>query len=483
VALSDTVTVPGQARLVLVGGSFGSGSQVVIDGDVGTTGEAFSSIAAIGTSNAGAVQYNGLSNTITTISDLSIRGQDGANLLLGKSAADLVISGNSISIDLTNVPNSGTGLPTYFWKDSRDLSFLADRSPVPNVSTQAFTNLPGSSNIVLVGDNDLDRRLAASPGTTLIDASQSIAHIGTGATTVSYDWIFLGGPTTPTTSGEDTPTLSFRATQGGVYTFELVVTVRDASGQPVVSANTDAFGRQRVIVTIEVIEAPPVASAGPDRVVVGLTTPMDGSGCFDPNGGGIAFNWSGVTTNGQTLPVSAFSPSPFVRSPTFQPGAPGTFTVTVTVYKTSTNQSAADSAQITLSDPSNQVPTADAGLDQVSRVNVLVTLDGSQSRDPEGASLFYRWTIVSAASATVLSDPSGPNPTFTPQVPGAYTFELVVDDGVTAGAPDRVTVRRPSRRRDRARRRSRPPAWPPSPTGRRGARSATRRRRRSSGAP
>jgi hypothetical protein len=86
-------------------------------------------------------------------------------------------------------------------------------------------------------------------------------------------------------------------------------------------------------------------------------------------------------------------------------------------------------------------PLADAGADQSVSVGDTVTLDGSQS-DPHAGPLTYQWSFVSrpAGSAAVLSDASAVNPTFSADLAGTYTVQLIVNDGYADSQPATVTV-------------------------------------------
>lgn len=89
-------------------------------------------------------------------------------------------------------------------------------------------------------------------------------------------------------------------------------------------------------------------------------------------------------------------------------------------------------------------PVAEAGPAQSVHAGSPVILDGSGSRDPGGnVPLTYRWTIASApaGSTAVLSGDTAVSPTFTPDVPGDYVFQLVVTNrfGI-ASLPDTVTI-------------------------------------------
>ena len=88
----------------------------------------------------------------------------------------------------------------------------------------------------------------------------------------------------------------------------------------------------------------------------------------------------------------------------------------------------------------NQTPVAQASRDQTVLPNTLVTLDGSDSYDYEGA-LTYAWTPVGGPEAVTLSSSTIASPTFTPTKLGSYLFNLVVTDanGV-ASAPIVVRV-------------------------------------------
>jgi hypothetical protein len=71
-----------------------------------------------------------------------------------------------------------------------------------------------------------------------------------------------------------------------------------------------------------------------------------------------------------------------------------------------------------------------------------VTLDGTGSSDPAGATLTYAWTQT-AGPAVTLSSSTAAQPTFTaPSVATttALTFSLVVQNATTASAPSTVTV-------------------------------------------
>jgi hypothetical protein len=88
------------------------------------------------------------------------------------------------------------------------------------------------------------------------------------------------------------------------------------------------------------------------------------------------------------------------------------------------------------------LPIAKAGADQYVASAATVTLDGSQSYDPNGTALTYSWKfdLTPAGSSAVLSDATAVNPTFRADRPGLYQVYLVVSNGSLASNPDSVDI-------------------------------------------
>ncbi len=111
-------------------------------------------------------------------------------------------------------------------------------------------------------------------------------------------------------------------------------------------------------------------------------------------------------------------------------------------FDTAGNESG-DSNEAVYEAPENQAPTADAGPDQSVGEGESVTLHGENSSDPDGSITAYAWTQT-GGTAVALSDPDGPNPTFTAplvDVGGeALTFQLTVTDDGGLTASDTVIV-------------------------------------------
>ena len=93
------------------------------------------------------------------------------------------------------------------------------------------------------------------------------------------------------------------------------------------------------------------------------------------------------------------------------------------------------------STPTNNIPFANAGGDQIVATGALVSLDASASSDLDGDALSYHWSITSMPSSTVtLSDTTSIAPTLIPDVDGDYVISLTVNDGTVDSVVDSVTI-------------------------------------------
>ena len=94
-------------------------------------------------------------------------------------------------------------------------------------------------------------------------------------------------------------------------------------------------------------------------------------------------------------------------------------------------------------DTSPDAPIANAGPDLGSiPPGTLVTLNGSASTDSKGKPLTYSWTLLNkpAGSAAILANPTSVTPTFTVDLAGNYTAQLIVNNGTVNSAPNSVII-------------------------------------------
>ncbi len=121
----------------------------------------------------------------------------------------------------------------------------------------------------------------------------------------------------------------------------------------------------------------------------------------------------------------------------------GIHSVSIRAYDRSKNVSPPVSIPFAI-DP-NVPPVAHAGPDQNVITGQEVTLNGSESYDPEGAMITFRWTFIevpaeSGVTDGSLSDVTNAKPTFTPDEDGTYRLHLIVNDGAFDSFPDEVVI-------------------------------------------
>lgn len=181
---------------------------------------------------------------------------------------------------------------------------------------------------------------------------------------------------------------------------------------------------------------PPIADAGPDRIVgQGASATLNGSASADPDNGPAPLTYAWAKINGPDVVIGSTDTS----TANFKADKPGIYTFKLTVSDGMAQ--AEDTVQITVSDAAqNQSPLAHAGDDQAVPLGSQVTLDASASNDPDTAPLplSYVWSQISGPSVN-LSSAVVANPGFTALQEGTYVFQLTVSDGV-ASSVDAVTI-------------------------------------------
>jgi hypothetical protein len=175
------------------------------------------------------------------------------------------------------------------------------------------------------------------------------------------------------------------------------------------------------IVNVAETNSPPIAEAGPTQTVVSNDVVMlDGSGSFDHDDGISTYSWNQIAG-----PQATLSDSTSVQ-PTFTAPEAGVNGESLTFQLTVTDQGglrARDTCIVNVVSV-NHPPKAEAGPDRVVQPGAVVVLDGSQSLDPDGNVVSYRWS-QSAGQPVSLSDPTAAQTSFMAPSSGSGVEELV----------------------------------------------------------
>ncbi|MBI5494964.1 MAG: hypothetical protein HY904_08035 [Deltaproteobacteria bacterium] len=270
--------------------------------------------------------------------------------------------------------------------------------------------------VVVDGDNHPPR---AAAGTDLrvnvldvVTLSCALSQDADGETP-SCAWTQRQGP--PVTPEPRTGGMAFVPVDSGTYVFELLVS--DAAG-------TGTRDRLTVVVDDPARNAVPVAVATvEDPVLLGRPVTLHGEASTDAQGGlPLSHAWTQVA--GPWIPMeNARDPAPVIT-----PSALGRYAFELRVDDGLTRSPPAR-VEFAVTAPGNRRPVARAGDDQLAVPGTAVVLDGSQSRDPDGQTLTFRWEQVAGAPA-LLAGTDRAALAVTPAVAGdTLRFRLSVDDG------------------------------------------------------
>jgi len=246
---------------------------------------------------------------------------------------------------------------------------------------------------------------------------------------IAYRWTLTSWPndSTATLAAATTARPMFTADVVGKYVATLVVNDGMSNSTPTT-----------VAVTAEVLNAAPIADAGPPQgVTTGTRVTLDGSASTDADNDPLAYSWM---LTGQPAGSAAELSSATAVRPTFVADAAGTYVAELIV-----SDGKVDSGPATVTVDAavaNARPVASAGIAQHVVAGATVTLDGTASSDADGDPLTYRWAIIRmpATSGAVLSSATSASPAFVANLAGSYVIALVVNDGKSDSTPSFVPV-------------------------------------------
>lgn len=276
----------------------------------------------------------------------------------------------------------------------------ANQAPVANAGADITITLPTNSTNINGSGSDAD------------------------GTVTAYAWSFVSGPNTPNIANAAATTVSVSALVQGTYTFRLTVT--DNSG-------ATSLDEVKVIVNPAIVNNPPTANAGGDKLINLPTNnaSLVGSGS-DSDGSISAYAWTKMSgpsvtmsnTNASTLLISNLVAGvyKFQLMVTDNQGATATAVATITV------------------EAANQSPTANAGADATITLPTNTIVLAGAGSDPDGSISSYQWEKVSGPAAGTLSNAATPTLTVSGMTEGVYTFTLTVTDDKGFSDSDEVIV-------------------------------------------
>ncbi len=384
------------------GGGGGGGGEVNIDFDPNDP-NAGSEI----TVDAGADQ-DGSTNTIIRLDGSNSSGPSGDTLIYLWTFSQKPASSNAFFSDPQAIDPS-------FQPDVDGTYVIKLVVSTDTDSAQDTITIRASSPIADAGAN----QTVAVGSTVTLDGS--LSSDGTGAL-LNYSWEISLQPQ------GSTAVIPIPAIQNPTF-------ITDVSGTYVVSLVVNNGIIDSIADSVTISAVPPTANAGPDQNASTSTmVTLDGSASSDISSLPLEYLWQIVTQPaGSATNLLAAT----VVNPTFIPDVDGVYVIGLTV-----NNGVESSSQDTVTVVSSTKPVAIAGADQNVSVGELVTLDGSQSNDANGSVLSYGWSISTKppGSNAFLSNLTSATPSFTPDIDGDYTIELLVNNGSEQSDPDTLVV-------------------------------------------
>ena len=291
----------------------------------------------------------------------------------------------------------------------------ATGTDIVQVTVNAAANQPPVANA------GLDQAITLPVNTITLSGGGTDAD----GTIISYNWTKISGPLNYNIVNPASPFTDVSALEAGVYQFQLKVT-----------DNNGATGTDIMQVTVNAAaNIPPVADAGSDQAIklpVNSVT-LSGSG-GDADGTIVSYGWTKVSGPSN---YSILNPGSAVTDITGLVQGIYQFQLQVT---DNNGAKGTDIVQVTVNAAANQLPVADAGLDQtITLPTNIVALSGSGS-DADGTIVGYAWTKISGPSGSTIVNPGSAATDITGLVQGVYQFQLQVTDNNGATATDVMSI-------------------------------------------
>lgn len=351
-----------------------------------------------------------------------------------------------VYISATNSHDEDEDPLTYQWRMiSTPANSSASLSSTNRVNSSFIADLKGQYIVqLIVNDGQIDSepfvlKIQVHEGPTAkaiykeqlpvhekvqLDATDS--QPGVGGNPLTYQWTIKAKPEGSNTelSNPVSPRPTFTPDKPGKYVIELIVDDGFSTSEPV---------------TIEYItlNSKPIAMCVYNEpVYINQIVQLDGSGSSDLDDDPLIFKWEFLL---KPLNSNASLSDPQSVSPTFIADRFGKYVVQLVV-----NDGKEDSDRYPLIiNTENSNPIAKAGNDVTVFEGEMVQLDGSESSDPDESPITFQWSVSEKpnGSTAQLSSHNKINPTFTPDVPGLYTIQLVVNDGELDSEPDSLEIK------------------------------------------
>ncbi|MEO6489288.1 MAG: Ig-like domain-containing protein [Ferruginibacter sp.] len=321
---------------------------------------------------------------------------------------------NTISAT-TSVTGLGEGVYQY------ELKVTDDSGAINTDTTQVTVN--AALNLLPSAEAGANQTITLPVNSVMLGGSGSDPD----GSITTFTWLMISGPAGPSIANPLSAITMVSGLVQGVYQFQLTVT--DNSGA------TD-IDLMQVNVNPEVNQ-PPTVNAGPDQLITlpVNTITLNGSGS-DPDGTITVYRWKKLTGPATGTITNTWTPVSSVTGVT-----QGIYTYELKVTDNA-GAIARDTMQVIVNPALNQIPSANAGADQVVTLPTSFTTLTGSGNDPGGAIAGYSWIQVSGPTIALIADPTANITTVSGLIEGIFIFQLTVtdDSGVIAVDVMQLTI-------------------------------------------
>ena len=285
---------------------------------------------------------------------------------------------------------------------------------------------------------------AAATGPADAGEGVTVTLVGSGSSdpngdNLLYQWEYLTGTPALTLLDGDTATPEFVTPHvKDAVDLEFRLNVTD-------SPHGDSDTADVTVTLLDTLSNLPVSVPGQDQTVgEGAPVTLDGSGSSDPNDDALSYEWAQVAGPDVVLSAPNFNVTTF-QAPTVSSDVMLEFSLTVT----DVDGSHVETVLVRVQNSQTNTPIARPQVSGAVHEGETVTLDGSDSYDPNNDVITHLWRQISGLPVT-LSGETTDMATFTaPRIPDPVTlvFELAVTDDITTGTT-RLSVVIPDDRND-----------------------------------
>lgn len=301
-----------------------------------------------------------------------------------------------------------------------------------NKSEPATVTLTVLPNLSPLADAGVNQTVRVGTQATL-DGGASLDPEG-GA--LKYTWTLLHKPfgSAAALTGVQTASPILSTDLSGHYVVGLMV----SDGVDYAPTPEEANARFDTVEITALDNGAPLANAGADQsAIAGQVSPvsLSGAASSDPDGDALSYSWS---LDVRPALSQAVLTSTDTVDTTFLPDLPGSYVARLMV----SDGTATSIDSVYISVGSVKLPVAVAGSFVSTIKGRTVSLDGSQSFDPQGNPLTYFWKIESKplGSAAALDSATAVNPSVTVDLTGRYTVSLTVNNGIASSLPSSLVI-------------------------------------------